>query len=134
MGVLHGPRVERRRVIIDGSAFWGAMREDGALALDDGRVVDPASLVHLPPCEPTKIIGVHITYSSRSMETRDKPVPTENPTYFMKPTTALNGHNGQIVKYEGTQYLNYEGEYAAIIGKVTRNVTPDEAWDHIAGF
>jgi 5-oxopent-3-ene-1,2,5-tricarboxylate decarboxylase/2-hydroxyhepta-2,4-diene-1,7-dioate isomerase len=38
------------------------------------------------------------------------------------------------VKPDGIRYLNYEGEYAAVIGKVTRNVTPDEAWRHIAGF
>jgi 5-oxopent-3-ene-1,2,5-tricarboxylate decarboxylase / 2-hydroxyhepta-2,4-diene-1,7-dioate isomerase len=29
---------------------------------------------------------------------------------------------------------NYEGEVAAIIGKVTRNITPDQVWDHLAGF
>jgi len=28
--VLRGPRVERRRVLIGGSAFWGTIVEDGA--------------------------------------------------------------------------------------------------------
>jgi 5-oxopent-3-ene-1,2,5-tricarboxylate decarboxylase/2-hydroxyhepta-2,4-diene-1,7-dioate isomerase len=52
----------------------------------------------------------------------------------MKPITAINAHGGQIVKPEDCQYLNYEGEFAAIIGKETKDVTPEEAWDHIAGF
>lgn len=134
MSVFEGPRIERRRVLVGGSACWGVMQDDGMLVLDDGRAVDPAGLVHLPPCEPTKIIGAHITYVSRSMETRNKPKPTENPTYFTKPPTALNGHNGTLPKYDGTRYLNYEGEVAAIIGRVTRNVSLDEAWDCIAGF
>jgi 5-oxopent-3-ene-1,2,5-tricarboxylate decarboxylase/2-hydroxyhepta-2,4-diene-1,7-dioate isomerase len=136
MSVLDGPRVERRRVIVAGSACWGTMYADDGLRLDDGRMVDPTSLVHLPPCAtpPSKIIAVHLSYSSRGIESRNNPKPTETPTYFTKPFTALNGHKGQLVKPEGVRYLNYEGEFAAIIGKVTRNVTPDEAWDHIAGF
>lgn len=136
MSVLDGPRVERRRVILDGSAYWGTMVEENLLRLDDGRTVDPTPLVHLPPCAvlPSKIIGVHLAYSSRGIETRNNPKPTETPTYFTKPFTSLNGHNGQLIKPDGIRYLNYEGEFAAIIGKVTRNITPDEAWGHIAGF
>lgn len=135
MSVLDGPRIERRRVLVDGTAYWGTMEGD-VLRLDDGRAVDPAALIHLPPLEivPSKIIAVHISYSSRSHETRNKPAPSETPTYFTKPSTSLNGHNGQLIKPEGIQYLNYEGEWAAVIGKVTRNILVEEAWDHIAGF
>ena len=132
--VMRGPRVERRRVLIGGSAFWGTMVDGAQLRLDDGRMVDPSALPHLPPVDPSKIIAVHISYSSRSMETRNKPKPTDTPTYFTKPPTALNGHGGQILKPADCLYLNYEGEYAVVIGSTCRNVTPDEAWDHIAGF
>lgn len=136
--VMRGPRVERRRVLIGGSAFWGTVIEDGPqqgqLRLDDGRVLDPSTLPHLPPVNPSKIIAVHISYSSRSFETRNKPKPTETPTYFTKPPTSLNGHGGQILKPTDCTYLNYEGEYAVVIGKTCRNVTPDEAWDFIEGF
>lgn len=136
--VMRGPRVERRRVLLGGSPYWGTVIEEGPqaglLRLDDGRVADPATLAHLPPVDPSKIIAVHISYSSRSHETRNKPRPTETPTYFTKPPTALNGHGGQILKPGDCQYLNYEGEYAVVIGKTCRNVTPDEAWDCIEGF
>jgi 5-oxopent-3-ene-1,2,5-tricarboxylate decarboxylase / 2-hydroxyhepta-2,4-diene-1,7-dioate isomerase len=136
--IMRGPRVERRRVLIGGSAFWGTIVEDGQAAgqlrLDDGRLVDPESLSHLPPVRPTKIIAVHISYTSRSQETRNKPRPTETPTYFTKPPTSLNGHGGQIHKPADCGYLNYEGEYAVVISRTCRNVTPDEAWDYIEGF
>ena len=136
--VMRGPRVERRHVLIGGSPFWGTIVEDGAdrgkLKLDDGRMVNPADVTHLPPVSPSKIIAIHISYSSRSFETRNKPKPTETPTYFTKPPTALNGHGGQILKPADCKYLNYEGEYAVVIGKTCRNVTPDEAWDYIDGF
>ena len=131
--VLHGPRVERRHVIVNGSPCWGTVDGD-ALRLDDGRTVALDGVQHLPPCTPSKIICVHLSYSSRGIETRNNAKPTETPTYFMKPTTALNHHRGELLKPADCSYLNYEGEYAVIIGKVCRNVTPDEAWDHMAGF
>lgn len=135
--VLAGPRLERRRVLIGGSAFWGTMPGDGSgdeLILDDGRTIDAHTASYLPPVSPTKIIAVHISYRSRSMETRQKPQPSETPTYFTKPPSALNGHNGQILKPADCQYLNYEGEYAVVISHPCRNVTPDEAWAYIEGF
>ncbi|KAB2913565.1 MAG: FAA hydrolase family protein [Hyphomicrobiaceae bacterium] len=136
--VMRGPRVERRRALIGGSAFWGTIVEEGAevgrLRLDDGRLVDPASVTYLPPVSPSKIIAVHISYKSRSLETRNKPKPTDTPTYFTKPPSSLNGHGGQILKPTDCQYLNYEGEYAVVITRTCRNVTPEEAWDYIEGF
>lgn len=132
--VLKGPRVERRRILMGGSAFWGTMTDAHTLLLDDGRAVDAATAHYLPPVNPSKIIAVHISYSSRSIETRQKPKPTETPTYFTKPPSSLNGHGGQIIKPADCKYLNYEGEYAVVIGKTCRNVTPEEAWDYIEGF
>ena len=139
--VMRGPRVERRRVLIGGSAFWGTIIEEstgshkaGMLRLDDGRVLDPSNLPHLPPVSPSKIIAIHISYVSRSMETRNHPKPSPTPTYFTKPPTSLNGHGGEILKPADCKYLNYESEYAVVIGKTCRNVTPDEAWDYIEGF
>ncbi len=58
----------------------------------------------------------------------------ETPTYFQKPTTALNAHRGMLMRPAGHKYLNYEGEIAVIVGKPMRNVGRDEAWDSIAGF
>jgi 5-oxopent-3-ene-1,2,5-tricarboxylate decarboxylase / 2-hydroxyhepta-2,4-diene-1,7-dioate isomerase len=134
MSVLEGPRRERRRVLHGGSAHWCTAEEGGMLRFDDGRVFAESEVRHLPPCTPTKIICVHLSYSSRGIESRNTPQPTPTPTYFMKPVTALNSHGGEIVRPDDCLYLNYEGEFAVVIGKTTRNVTPEEAWDCIAGF
>ena len=134
MSVLDGPRVEKRRILLDGIATWVTVADYGRLQLEGGSKLEAENVVHLAPCEPGKIICPHLTYTSRGIESRNKPQPTPTPTYFMKPITAINAHGGQIVKPEDCQYLNYEGEFAAIIGKETKDVTPEEAWDHIAGF
>jgi 5-oxopent-3-ene-1,2,5-tricarboxylate decarboxylase / 2-hydroxyhepta-2,4-diene-1,7-dioate isomerase len=133
MSVLEGPRRELRHVVFGGSAYWAEYRE-GELHLGDGRVLSERAVQHLPPCSPTKILCVHLNYRSRLYEFTgaDKPPPT--PTYFQKPVTALNAHGGELVRPEGCKYLNYEGEVAAVIGKVTRNISRDEVWDRLAGF
>jgi len=132
--ILRGPRVERRHVLIGGSAYWGTMQDDDRLQLDDGREVAVNQVQHLPPCQPSKIICVHLSYRSRGIETRNTAMPTQTPTYFSKPPTALNGHGGEVMKPSDCRYLNYEGEFAVVIGKLCRNVTPDEAWEHMLGF
>ena len=133
MNVLDGPRREIRRVMHRGSAYWAVPKED-KLELGDGRVVAESEVAYLAPCSPTKIVCIHVNYRSRLFEFRGTNTPPATPTYFQKPVTALNAHGGELVRPEGYQYLNYEGEVAAVIGRVTRNVTPDQVWEHIAGF
>jgi len=122
---------EYRRILLDGYPV-AVERQDDELVARDGRRVAVAEAVHLPPCEPTKIICVHLNYASRVAEfiTRLPPAPT----YFHKPITALNAHNADVVRPEPCRWLNYEGEIAIVIGRACRNVSPAEAGDHIAGY
>ena len=131
MSVLEGPRTEWRRILHEGQPKWVKPDGDGLL-LGDGRAIHEAEATYLPPCEPSKILCIHLNYESRRAEFR---VPhIETPTYFQKPTTALNSHRGSLVRPQGTQYLNYEGEVAVIIGQPMRNVGRAEVWQYIAGF
>ena len=131
MSVLVGERVERRRIHFEGRSEWVSV--DGAdLRLMDGRRIAEADAVYLPPCEPTKILCIHLNYESRRVEFRAPPL--ETPTYFQKPTTALNSHRGVLNRPDDCDYLNYEGEIAAIIGRPMKNVAPADTWDCIAGF
>ena len=122
---------EYRRILLDGYPVL-VERHDDELVARDGRRVAAADAVHLPPCEPTKILCVHLNYASRVAEfvTRLPPAPT----YFHKPVTALNAHNADVVRPEPCRWLNYEGEIAIVIGRACRNVSPGEAGDHIAGY
>lgn len=133
MSVLEGPRRERRRILFEGVARWGEVEEDH-LALDGGPTLPLAGLSYLPPCTPQSIFCPHLTYRSRGFESRGVPQPTAHPTYFMKPVTALTHHGAEVARPDGCQYLNYEGEFAAVIGRRTFDVTPEEAWSCIAGF
>lgn len=122
---------EYRRILLDGSATQ-VVRHGDELRASDGRTIGVDDAVHLAPSEPTKILAVHLNYPSRSDEFMTK-LPAA-PTYFHKPITALNSHNGAVVRPAGCQWLNYEGEIVIVIGRTCRNVSPAEAGDFIAGY
>ena len=122
---------EYRRVLLDGAAVQVVRRGD-TLVAGDGREVGVDEAVHLPPTEPSKIIAVHLNYESRTREFMTK-LP-KAPTYFHKPVTALNSHQGAVVRPSGCKWLNYEGEIVVVIGRTCRNVGPDEAGEYIAGY
>ena len=118
MSVLDGPRDEWRRVLHEGVAQWVRPAGD-ELVLGDGRRIAEAGAAYLAPCDPAKILCVHLNYQSRLDEFENPGI--ETPTYFQKPTTALNAHRGSLARPAGTKYLNYEGEIAAIVGRPMRN-------------
>lgn len=122
---------EYRRILLDGAAVQ-VTRDGDTLRAGDGREVKAGEAVHLPPVEPSKVIAVHLNYASRVAEFGTRLPPA--PTYFQKPTSALNAHKGAVVRPEGCKWLNYEGEIAIVIGRTARNVSPDDAGDYIAGY
>ena len=124
---------EPRRVLVrlDGTAHAGR-RERGQIVLDDGRTIAEADAVYLAPVQPSKIVCVHLTYRSRIEEYRARTPP--EPSYFMKPPTALNGHRGTINRPHGARFLNYEGELAVVIGRRMKGVGIDAVLDHVAGY
>ena len=122
---------EYRRILLEGSAVLVERRGD-LLVAADGREVGVDDAVHLPPTEPSKIIAVHLNYTSRTEEFMTR-LPAA-PTYFHKPVTALNSHRGAVVRPQGCKWLNYEGEIVIVIGRTCRNVSPQQAGDYIAGY
>ncbi len=122
---------EFRRILIDGAPL-NTHVEGQELVAADGRRFQAAEANHLPPAEPTKVIACHLNYRSRVEEFMTKLPPA--PTYFHKPTTALNTHGGDVVRPARCRYLNFEGEIAIIIGKRAFNVSQSEAKHFIAGY
>jgi 5-oxopent-3-ene-1,2,5-tricarboxylate decarboxylase / 2-hydroxyhepta-2,4-diene-1,7-dioate isomerase len=122
---------EYRRILLDGAAVE-VVRDGDLLVAGDGRAIPAEAAVHLPPVVPTKIIAVHLNHRSRVTEFGATLPPA--PTYFQKPTSALVGHGGAVVRPANCQYLNYEGEIAIVIGRACRNVALADVGAYIAGY
>jgi len=59
----------------------------------------------------------------------------ERPLIFMKLARTLVSHREPIAYHTRvTEEIDYEAEFAAVIGTPARHVDPDEALDHIAGY
>ena len=70
------PLRETRRILLDGNIV-DVVRHGDELVAGDGRVVGVDEAVHLPPTVPSKIICVHLNYSSRVEELMVSPAGTD---------------------------------------------------------
>jgi 2-keto-4-pentenoate hydratase/2-oxohepta-3-ene-1,7-dioic acid hydratase in catechol pathway len=95
--------------------------------------LDHESLRLLAPVIPrSKIIGVGRNYADHAAETGSE-VPT-SPMLFLKPNTAVVGPDDPIVLPTWSAEVHHEAELAVVIGKVTKDVTPERALDQVFGF
>jgi 5-oxopent-3-ene-1,2,5-tricarboxylate decarboxylase/2-hydroxyhepta-2,4-diene-1,7-dioate isomerase len=124
--------VQRVRIEIDGTGLWGRL-EGARVRTDDGLEIATKDAVWLPPVTPSKIIGVHLSYRSRLVEYAVARAPRQ-PSYFLKPPSALNAHLRVLRRPRGTRFLNYEGELAVIVGRRMHGVPERDVLDHVYGF
>jgi 5-oxopent-3-ene-1,2,5-tricarboxylate decarboxylase/2-hydroxyhepta-2,4-diene-1,7-dioate isomerase len=123
--------METRRILLDDEPVT-VTREGDDLVAVDARRIRAEDAHHLPPVVPSKIVCVHLNYESRRAEFGAKLAPA--PTYFHKPTTALNAHEGDVVRPPRCRFLNYEGEIAIVIGTETSHIAAEDAGPHILGY
>jgi 2-keto-4-pentenoate hydratase/2-oxohepta-3-ene-1,7-dioic acid hydratase in catechol pathway len=124
--------MRRARIEVDDRPAWGRVTGDG-IRLDDGTLVTDADARYLPPAEPTKIVGTHLTYRSRAEEYRMARLPSQ-PSYFLKPPSSLSAHRAVVARPRGCRYLNYEGEIAVIIGEPCLGASLRDALRYVGGY
>lgn len=86
----------------------------------------------LAPVIPTKIVAVGKNYADHAAE-MSSDVP-DSPIIFIKPPTAVVGPLAPIRLPPESAEVHHEGELAAVIGKVTRRVEPEDVSSHILGY
>ncbi|MDP4501147.1 fumarylacetoacetate hydrolase family protein [Nonomuraea turcica] len=118
----------------------GRLREAAAaLALTAGPHVTDVRL--LPPLEPPTIrdfvtFEEHVEGVRRSIDGSDG-VPDawyDAPTFYFTNPYAVIGPYDDVPVPPGSQVLDFELEVAAVIGREGRDLTPEQARDHIAGY
>ena len=88
-----------------------------------------SSVKLLHPVQPPKILAVGLNYKSH-IGTR---TPPPAPEIFYKPITCLQHPGANIVIPKDSKNTHYEGELVIVIGKQTRDVSPEQAKDVIFG-
>ncbi len=123
--------------------YYGTLSPDGTFinVIEDfdfsnidysGRQYELSDLEYLPPVEPTKIVAIGLNYKDHAQEMQ-KRLPDE-PLLFIKPSSSIISHLGNIVIPAVSKRVDYESELAIVIGKTAKNVKKYDAKDFIFGY
>ena len=86
----------------------------------------------LPPCLPSKIVGIGINYRSHATEFKhDLP---DSPLMFLKPATAVIGPGDNIIYPELSKQVDFEGELGIVIGKKAHLLDAAASMKYVLGY
>ena len=96
--------------------------------------VSRADVILLAPVpDPTKIVAAPVNYWNHQHEMNEA-ANIDALGVFLKAPSSVLGDGGVVVLPYDDRRFDQEGEFAAVIGRVTRNVAPDRALDHVFGY
>ncbi len=115
-------------VVISGDPIYMPVQPTGErVPLDD----DGVRLL-APVIPRSKVVAVARNYVAHAEELGNE-VP-ERPLLFLKPNTSVVGPDDPVVLPDWSDRVEHEGELAVVIGKVTKDVSPEAALAHVFGF
>lgn len=111
---------------LEALAVWVAEGAPGGTEVDAGVRLGP------PVARPSKIVCVGKNYLDHALEFGEG-VP-EEPTLFMKASSAWSGPQDEVVIPPGAMKLDYEVELALVIGRTASRVPQCDALGYLAGY
>lgn len=115
-----------------GGLIQDAVEVEGKLKLNDGRTVEEADVVWLPPIQAHTVFTLGLNYADHAAELSFK-APTE-PLVFLKGPNTFIGHRGYTVRPNDVTFMHYECELAVVIGKRGKNIKKEDAYDYVSGY
>lgn len=104
-----------------------------AEARPTGQRLALAAVTLLPPCQPSKMLGLWNNFAARAQfENLQRP---SHPLWFVKTNNCFAAHGDPIhrpASYQGP--VVFEGELGVVIGKRCNNISEAEADSHIFGY
>jgi 2-keto-4-pentenoate hydratase/2-oxohepta-3-ene-1,7-dioic acid hydratase in catechol pathway len=120
-GLVDGPEL----IVLNGHPLVnGVQPTNDRVAIKDVKL--------LAPSIPSKVVCIGKNYSDHIAELGLAPNP--EPTIFLKPSSSIIGPGDAIVLPPQSNQVELEVELAVIMGKLTRNVSVDEAIEHVWGY
>jgi len=110
-------------------------KEGKTVALRKAKIICDVDSVRLeaPIPRPRKnVFCLGLNYAKHAAE-GGQPIP-KDPVFFTKPPTVVIGPYDDIVYPKATEKLDYEVEFAFIMGKKDKYISKEKALDHVAGY
>ncbi len=98
----------------------------------DHAISETGVSIHAPIDNPEKIICIGLNYADHAAES-GMPIPDE-PIVFSKYASSIIGPDENIVAPSASSQVDYEVELVVVIGKRGRNISEEDALDHVAGY
>lgn len=110
-----------------------SLAEKAAQAIQHGQPLD-ASQLHLlaPVPDPEKVICIGLNYADHAAESGAE-IPSQ-PVVFNKFPSAIAAHEEAIRLPRVSQKVDYEAELVVVIGEGGRNISPEDAMQHVFGY
>jgi acylpyruvate hydrolase len=102
-----------------------------AAASEQGRPYEKADILR-PVLSPGATVCVGLNYRTHILE-MGRELPT-SPTLFSKLARAMTDPYADVAMPAASEKVDYEAELAVVIGRRGRRISPDDAWDHVAGL
>ena len=94
---------------------------------------NPDDVMFLPPVDLVgKAIGVALGFAKHAKELKLE-IP-DHPILFHKMPHTMIGHKAHVIVPPGLDYMHYECELVAVIGRSCRRVKASEALDYVKGY
>lgn len=139
-GVLHGSREHTSLLALLGDT-GDKLRAAGRAALADPLECVPEADAHVlapipvpPSIRDFMAFEDHLTHIMRQRGATLDPAWYEIPAFYFTNPAATLGPTDDVSAAPGAVELDYELEIAAVIGRPGRNLGPDDAVSHIAGY
>jgi 2-keto-4-pentenoate hydratase/2-oxohepta-3-ene-1,7-dioic acid hydratase in catechol pathway len=97
-----------------------------------GRVAKLASVDIDRAVAPSKVIAIGLNYADHIAEMKRTPLGT--PLLWFKAPSSLLPHNGTIEVAFPEHQTDFEVELTVVIGAAAKNVTVEDALEHVAGY
>lgn len=144
----------------NGQHFYGAVTDDGMIALDADfrqwptlldvvqaggldalgeaakgkQVTHPKFRFEMVLPNAPRILCVGVNFPDRNAEYKDGSAQPKYMSLFPRFASGFTGHDRPLIRPPENHTLDYEGEVAIVIGKSGRRISQGDAYDHIAAL
>ena len=125
------PTMKHARIRYQGQVHQVTVEDANAVRLADGTLLAEDRVEWLPPATGS-MFALGLNYADHAAELSFK-APSE-PLAFIKSPGTYTGHRQVSWRPDNVDYMHYECELVAVIGKPARNVRREDALGYLAGY
>ncbi|MDV7477738.1 fumarylacetoacetate hydrolase family protein [Acinetobacter baumannii] len=119
------------KIKYEGQIFDVQVNDDLNVKLPSGQTLKEEQVEWLPPANGT-MFALGLNYADHARELAFE--PPKEPLIFIKANNTYIGHNKQTWRPDHVEYMHYECELVAVIGKTAKNVKRENALEYVQGY